>query len=267
MSFLNLESKTFVVFGVANRKSVAYEIACGLTQEGAKVIHVVQDSERQETARKILPEDTEIHICNVENEEEIRSVAKSIGENHPKIHGLVHSIAYANFEDGMKPFHETKKLHFLQTMDVSCFSLISICDAFQMYLDEKASVITISISTTEMTAESYGWMAPAKAALNSTVAFLAKSFSRFSQVRFNALCPGLLKTSASAGIPGYIDNYLYAEKCTLRGKALETKEVANTGLFLLSDASSGINAQHIVIDAGMRINYFDKNIIETVSRT
>ena len=83
-------------------------------------------------------------------------------------------------------------------------------------------------------------------------------------MRFNAVCPGLLKTSASAGIPGYVDNYLYAEKCTLRGAAIQTTEVAQAALFLLSNASSGINAQHLVIDAGMRLNYFDKEIVKPV---
>jgi enoyl-[acyl-carrier protein] reductase I len=114
-----------------------------------------------------------------------------------------------------------------------------------------------------MASENYGYMGPVKAALESTLAFLAKSFSSFSEVRFNAVCAGLLKTSASAGIPGYIDSYLYAEKATLRHKALETQEVADTALFLLSPRSSGINAQRIIVDAGMETNYFDKDIISS----
>jgi enoyl-[acyl-carrier protein] reductase I len=94
------------------------------------------------------------------------------------------------------------------------------------------------------------------------LAFLAKSFSNFSEVRFNAVAPGLLKTSASAGIPGYVDSYLYAERATLRGKAVQTGEVAAAVAFLLSPKSSGINTQRIVIDAGMEVNYFDHRLIE-----
>ncbi len=112
-----------------------------------------------------------------------------------------------------------------------------------------------------MAAENYGYMAPVKAALDSSVCFLAKSFSKFSTIRFNAVCPGLLKTSASAGIPGYIDSYLHAEKATLRNQAVQTSEVANTVAFLLSPRSSGINAQGLVIDAGMSINYFDEALV------
>jgi enoyl-[acyl-carrier protein] reductase I len=116
-----------------------------------------------------------------------------------------------------------------------------------------------------MASESYGFMAPVKAALDSSLVFLAKSFSRFSQVRFNAVGAGLLKTSASAGIPGYVDAYLFAEKAIPRGKGLKTQEAADTAVFLLSPRSSGINAQTIVVDAGMSTNYFDQSIIKKVA--
>jgi enoyl-[acyl-carrier protein] reductase I len=105
-------------------------------------------------------------------------------------------------------------------------------------------------------------MAPIKAALDSSLAFLAKSFSSFSRVRFNAVGPGLLKTSASAGIPGYVDSYLFAEQVMPRHRAVQTQEAANVAAFLLSPRSSGINAQTIVVDAGMSINYFDASIIQ-----
>ena len=127
-------------------------------------------------------------------------------------------------------------------------------------------MVTISISTTRMASENYGYMAPIKAALDSSLAFLAKSFSRFSQVRFNAVAPGLLKTSASAGIPGYVDSYLYAEQATLRKEAVRTEEVAHVAAFLLSPRSSGINAQRIVVDAGMSTNYFDADLIAAAMR-
>jgi enoyl-[acyl-carrier protein] reductase I len=109
-------------------------------------------------------------------------------------------------------------------------------------------------------------MAPIKAALDSSLAFLAKSFSRFSQVRFNAVSPSLLKTSASAGIPGYLDSYLYAEQVIPRKEAVETQEAANVAVFLLSPRSSGINAQSLVVDAGMSINYFDADVIKRAMR-
>jgi len=264
VSFLNLEGKTFCVIGIANRKSIAFHIAKGLEREGARVVHIVRSPPRRDSVRELLGPEAEILVCDVEFDDQIEELRRTIAQRHDTLHGLVHSVAFANFAEGMRPFHETSKRNFLQTVDISCYSLLALANAFKDLFDENASVITLSISTTEMAAESYGWMAPAKAALNSSVCFLAKSFSGFSRVRFNAICPSLLKTSASAGIPGYVDNYLYAEKCTLRGVALETPEVANAALFLLSGASSGINGQQIVLDAGMRLNYFDPNIVKSV---
>jgi enoyl-[acyl-carrier protein] reductase I len=261
MDFLGIEGKTFLIFGVANKKSVAFSISQVLTEAGAKVVYVVQSQEIKESVSRILP-GSDIYICNVEHEQEITKLAENVSENYPTLHGIVHSIAFANYGTRLKPFHETRKNDFLQSVDISCYSLISIANAFKDLLDKTASVVTISISTTRMAAEPYGWMAPVKAALDSTLCFLAKSFSAFSQVRFNSVNASLLKTSASAGIPGYLDYYLFAEQLTLRKKALETREVANTVAFLLSERSSGINAQGIVVDCGMSVNYFDKNIID-----
>jgi len=265
MDFLDIAGKTFLVFGVANKKSVAFFVSQVLSEAGAKVIHSVQSEAHKESISKLFP-GADVYICDVEREEEIAKVAENVSKKHPKLHGIVHSIAFANYEAGLKPFHETRKKDFMQSVDISCFSLISIANAFKDLLDEKASIVTISISATKIAAEPYGWMAPVKAALDSTLCFLAKSFSSFSQVRFNSVKAGLLKTSSSAGIPGYLDYYLYAEQLSLRKKAIETKEVANAVVFLLSDRSSGINAQSIIVDCGMSTNYFDKGLIDKAIR-
>ncbi len=261
MSFLGLTGKTFVVFGVANRRSVAYQAARILEEEGATVVYSVRSPERRETLGALL-EGREVHVCDVEHDDQIKSLAATVGKNHPKIHGVLHSLAFANYENFSGSFHEVKRADFLQCVSISCYSLIAIANAFKAYLDDRASVVTISISTTRMAVESYGYMAPAKAALESSLAFLAKSFSKTSQVRFNAVSAGLLKTSASAGIPGYVDKYMFAEQVTLRKQGLVTAEVANTAAFLLSDRSSGINTQGIVVDAGMSTNYFDNDIVK-----
>jgi enoyl-[acyl-carrier protein] reductase I len=265
MDFLDIADKTFLVFGVANKKSVAFSVGEVLSEAKANVIYSVRSAARKERVAKILP-DANIFVCDVEREQEIRKLAEDVSKKYLKIHGIVHSIAFANYEGGIKPFHETKRKDFLQSIDISCYSLIAIANAFKDLLDVKASVVTISISTTKMAAEPYGFMAPIKAALDSTLCFLAKSFSSFSQIRFNSVNAGLLKTSASAGIPGYLDYYLFSEQLTLRKKALTTKEVANTVAFLLSERSSGINAQGIVVDCGMSVNYFDKDIIKKATR-
>jgi enoyl-[acyl-carrier protein] reductase I len=259
--FLQLAGKTVLVMGVANRKSVAWQTAQVLQDVGADVVYAVRSEARREHVAKLVGK-APIYVCDVEKQNEIDSLRDAIARDGKTLHGLVHSIAFADYSAGWKPFHETPRAAFLQAVDISCYSLIAVTNALRDLFDkEQGSIVTISISTTRMAAENYGYMAPVKAALDSTVAFLAKSFSGFSKVRFNAVCPGLLKTSASAGIPGYVDSYLFAEQATLRKEAVQTEEVASAVAFLLSPRSSGINAQGLVIDAGMSINYFDKSIV------
>lgn len=265
MSFLQLTDKTILIFGLANRKSVAWHISRVLEEAGAKCVYVVQNEQIRETVAKMTG-DAEVFVCDVEHEDQIARLRDELTERKMRFDGLVHSIAFADFSEGMKPFHETPKRAFLQAVDISCFSLTALCNALKDLLAPDASVVTISISTTNMASESYGYMAPIKAALDSSLAFLAKSFSRFSRVRFNAVAPGLLKTSASAGIPGYVDAYLYAEQLIPRREAVRTEEVAAAAAFLLSPRSAGINAQRIVVDAGMSINYFDRELIERAMR-
>lgn len=265
MDFLGLSDKTIAVFGVANRKSVAWHIAQQLREVGANVLYVVRSDKRKDELTKLVS-DAPIFVCDVEDETQIAGLREEIGANHTSLDGLVHSIAFAEYEDGVKPFHETTKREFLRAVDISCYSFMALSNAFKDLLAPDASLVTISISTTKMASENYGYMAPVKAALDSSICFLAKSFSRFSNIRFNAVAPGLLKTSASAGIPGYVDSYLYAEKVIPRGRAVQTKEAASVALFLLSPRSSGINAQQIVVDAGMAINYFDRDLIADAMR-
>ena len=265
MSFLDLKDKNILVCGVANRKSVAYAIGQVLQEAGANVCYSVRSEKRKEELQALLGE-APIFVCDVEDEAQIRQLPADVSEKVSVLHGLVHSIAFADYQGGVKPFHETDKSQFLRAVDVSCFSLLALSNSLQSLLDPEASVVTISISTTRMASENYGFMGPVKAALDSSLAFLVKSFSRFSQVRFNAVAAGLLKTSASAGIPGYVDSYLFAEEVIPRKQALQTAEIANVAAFLLSSRSSGINAQSVVVDAAMSINYFDQDVIERTLR-
>jgi len=265
MDFLKLADKAILIFGVANRKSVAWHVGRTLIKAGARCVYVVRDEGVKRDTERLLA-GADVYTCNVEQEDEIARLRDELAARDEKFHGLVHSIAFADYSEGVKPFHETPKKAFLQAVDVSCFSLTAICNALKDLLDPDASVVTISISTTTMASENYGYMAPIKAALDSSLAFLAKSFSRFSRVRFNAVCPALLKTSASAGIPGYVDSYLYAEQVIPRKKAVRTEEAAHTVAFLLSPRSSGVNAQRIIVDAGMSINYFDRELVERAMR-
>ena len=265
MSLLNFEKKRFLVMGVANRKSVAWAITKSLEAEGAEVIHSVRSAERLESLQKLLGS-RKAYLCDVEYPEQIQALADEVGRTHGPINGIVHSIAFANYSEGFKPFHQTLRKDFLQATAISSFSLVEVANAFKSHLTDDASVVSIGISSTDVTAENYGYMAPIKAALEASSHNLAKSFSADTRVRFNTVNAGPLKTSASAGIPGYLESYLYAEKLTFRKQNLTTQEVANTAVFLLSPASSGINGQGLVVNAGMDRNYFDKQVVRLAMR-
>lgn len=264
--FLQLAGKTFLVFGVANRRSVAWFVARSLEEQGAKVIYSVRSEARRKSLETQLA-GKPAFICDVEQEGAVDCLAAEIAAaGHPPLAGIVHSIAFANYSEGFRPFHETNRGDFLQATAVSAFSLVEIARAFQTQLAPTASVVTIGISSLLVTPDNYGYMGPIKAALESAVRFLAKSFSIRSAVRFNSVGAGPLKTSASAGIPGYLESYLYAEKLTFRKKSLETQEVANCVLFLLSERSSGVNGTTLIVDAGLGSNYFDQEIIRLAMR-
>ena len=262
-NFLGIAGKTFLVTGFANRKSVAWHVAETLEQEGANIIYTVR-SQKRHTELLALKPGAEVIICDFEKAEEIHSLRTYLErKGNNSIQGVLHSMAFANYSEGLKPFHETSVKDYLQATQISSFSLVELANTCKAALQKDASIVTIGISSIDVTAENYGYMAPIKASLEANVRYLAKSFSSFSSVRFNSVNAGPLKTSASAGIPGYLKNYLFAEKLTFRKKALMTKEVANTAVFLLSNASSGINGQGIVVDAGMGFNYFDKEVVDS----
>lgn len=264
--FLQLSGKTFLVQGVANRKSVAWHVAKSLEEQGANVVYAVRSETRKKSLEALLA-GKPVFICDVEEEgAATRLAAEVAAAGFGPLQGLVHSIAFANYSEGFKAFHETKRKDFLQATSISAFSLVELANAFKPQLAKNASVVTIGISSLVVTPDNYGYMGPIKAALESCVRFLAKSFSADSEVRFNVIGAGPLKTSASAGIPGYLESYLYAEKLTFRKRNLSTQEVADPTLFLLSERSSGINGTTLVIDAGLGSNYFDKDIVRLAMR-
>ncbi|MEZ6017272.1 MAG: SDR family oxidoreductase [Planctomycetota bacterium] len=258
--WLGLAGKVVLVTGVKNKKSVAWHIVRDLEAAGAVPLLVVRNDERRAEIAK-LAGDRPVYTCDAREQESIDALAAALQRDGRHLHGFVHSIAFANYSEGMKAFHETNRADFLDATNVSAFSLIALSRALKPLLADDGAVVAISISTTTMASENYGYMAPVKAALDSAIVFLAKSFSATSKVRFNGVRAGLLKTSASAGIPGYVDSWLHAEKATLRKRGLDTAEVASTAVFLLSPRSSGINAQGLVVDAGMGSNFFDEGLL------
>jgi enoyl-[acyl-carrier protein] reductase I len=262
--FLKLQNKTFLITGVANKKSVATHVANILIQEGAKVLISIQKEEMRSSIEKLFPVGTALYVLDVQNQKDLLKLKEDFEKEQIKLDGFLHSLAFARMTEGkIPPFHETSEDNFMEAASISSFSFVKLSNHLKSFFKVGASCVAVSISSTKAT--SYGFLGPIKALLEACVPFLAKSFAE-SGIRFNAVCAGPLKTSASAGIPGYLENYLYAEQLILRKKALETSEVANTICFLLSPASSGINAERIVVDGGMNANYFDERIVHLATK-
>ena len=263
--FLGLEGRSLLITGLANKKSVAWHAGRVLREAGARLLWSVHTAERREQVRQkqLVPAGEPVLVCDLTRQPELDRLGEEVRGLAPALHGALHSVAFANYSAGVQPFHATRREDFLGAVDASCFSFVALAHALRPALAPDAALVTVSISTTRMAAQNYGYMAPIKAALDSAVVFLAKSLA---PVRVNAVCPGLLKTASSAGIPDYVPAYLYAEQATLRHRALETAEVGDTIAFLLSPRSSGINAQGLVLDAGMSTNYFDEQIVNKATR-
>ncbi len=254
---MNFKNKNILVAGISNKKSVAYSIAKSLEDLGSDLVLTTQHQEQFDFVKSAFPK-AKIYLCDVADTKSIKTLAEQL--KGIKLDGFVHSVAFARMNPEFT-FEQTPWDSFSEAIRISSFSLMEMCHYLRANFNSDASIVTLSISTTRAT--SYGFMGPIKALLNSTVDYIAKSFSTDTKVRCNSIGAGPLKTSASAGIPNYVDNYLFSEQVTLRHQALSTQEVANAALFLLSPISSGVNATQLTVDAGMSVNYFDEKIVKT----
>lgn len=252
-----LNNKTILIAGISNKKSIAYAIAKSLENLGTSLILTTQNQDQFDFVKISFPK-AKIYFCDVANSKSIIRLCLDLKDS--KLDGFVHSVAFARM-DPKQTFEETPWENFAEAIRISSYSLMEMCHHLRPLFNRDASIVTLSISTTRAT--SYGFMGPIKALLNSTVDYLAKSFSSDTKIRCNSIGAGPLKTSASAGIPNYVDNYLFSEQITLRHHALSTQEVANAALFLLSPISSGVNATQLTVDAGMSVNYFDEKIVKS----
>ncbi len=171
MSFLGLKGRSVLVLGVANKRSVAWAVGKSLEEEGARVIYSVRSDARRKSLQELLG-DRPVHVCDVEKDGALDALAAEVAAaGFAPIHGIVHSIAFANYSEGLQPFHATKRRDFLQAASVSAFSLVELARAFAPHLAKDASVVTIGISSLLVTPDNYGYMGPIKAALDSSARF------------------------------------------------------------------------------------------------
>jgi enoyl-[acyl-carrier protein] reductase I len=253
----NLEGRVAVVFGVANKRSIAWSIAQGLHAAGARLAITYQNERLEQEAKDLilsLP-GAEAFMCDVSSDEQIDRVFAEWKQRYGKIDVLVHSVAFAPADELKADFVNTTREGFRVAHDVSVYSLIAVCRAAAPLMTEGGSVITMTYYGAEKVVPHYNVMGVAKAALECTVRYLAHDLGR-KNIRVNAISAGPIKTLAARGISGLGDMLKsHAERAPLQ-RNVDVKEVGSTGVFLASEASSGITGETIYVDCGYNIMGF-----------
>jgi enoyl-[acyl-carrier protein] reductase I len=252
-----LEGRVAVVFGVANKRSIAWSIAQGLHHAGAKLAITYQNERMELEAKDLilsLP-GAEAFMCDVSNDAEIDRLFQQLKERYRKLDALVHSVAFAPAEELKGDFINTTREGFRVAHDVSVYSLIAVSRAAAPLMQDGGSIITMTYYGAEKVVPHYNVMAVAKAALECTVRYLAYDLGKH-KIRVNAISAGPIKTLAARGIAGLSDMLKsHAERAPLQ-RNVDVNEVGATGVFLASDASSGITGEVIHVDCGYNIMGF-----------
>jgi enoyl-[acyl-carrier protein] reductase I len=254
---VTLDGKVAAVFGVANKRSIAWGIAQRLQQAGAKLAIMYQNERVRLEAEDLITAlpGAEAFQCDVSDDDAIEHLFSELGARYGKLDVLVHSIAYAPPEALKNDFVSTSREAFRIAQDISVYSLIALTRAAAPMLNENASIMTMTYYGAEKVVPHYNVMGVAKAALEATVRYLSYDLGP-QKVRVNAISAGPIKTLAARGIAGFGEMLgAQAEKAPLR-RNVEIDEVARTALFLASDLSTGITGETIYVDCGYNVMGF-----------
>jgi len=253
----SLEGKNVVIFGVANKRSIAWSIALGLHNAGAKLAVTYQNERLEQEAKDLilsLP-GAEAFMCDVSDDAQIDELFRKLKDQYGRLHVLVHSVAFAPPDELKGDFVNTSREGFRVAHDVSVYSLIALARAAAPLMEGGGSIITMTYYGAEKVVPHYNVMGVAKAALECTVRYLAYDLGR-RKIRVNAISAGPIKTLAARGISGLGDMLKsHAERAPL-GRNVDVNEVGATGVFLACDASSGITGETIYVDCGYNIMGF-----------
>lgn len=253
----SLEGRNVVVFGVANKRSIAWAIAQQLQQAGANLAITYQNERLRAEAEDMIQAlpNSEAFQCDVSSDDEIAQLFDKLNARYGKLHALVHSVAYAPAEELKNAFHLTSREGFRIAHDVSVYSLIAVTRAAAPLMTEGGSVVTMSYFGAEKVVPNYNVMGVAKAALECTVRYLAWDLGP-RNIRVNAISAGPIKTLAARGISGLSDMLKsHADRSPLK-RNVDVDEVAATATFLCSNGGTGITGETIHVDCGYNIMGF-----------
>ncbi len=242
------------MFGVANKRSIAWAIAQQMQQAGAQLAITYQNERLKQEAADLIAElpNAQAFQCDVSRDEEIAQLFEQLKERYGKLDALVHSIAYAPAEDLKGDFADTSRDGFRIALDTSAYSLVALARAARPLMTEGGSIMTMTYYGSLRVIPRYNIMGVAKAALEASVRYLAYDLGK-NNIRVNAISAGPIKTLASRGISGFGDMLKeQAERAPLK-RNVDVNEVATTAVFLASDAGSGITGETLYVDGGYNI--------------
>src|SRR5216684_3510505 len=249
--------KTAVIFGLANKRSIAWAIAQKLHADGWQLAITYQNERLEQEAKDLitdLPRSAGF-MCDVSSDEQIAALFDQLKSRYGTLQGLVHSVAFAHAEDLKNEFVNTSREGFRVAHDISVYSLIAVTRAAVPLMTEGGGVVTLSYFGAEKVVPGYNVMGVAKASLEATVRYLANSVGA-AKIRVNAISAGPIKTLAARGVGDFslmLKNH--AEHAPLK-RNVDVKEVGDTALFLCSDLGSGITGETIYVDCGYNIMGF-----------
>ncbi len=249
-----LEGKKALIFGVANEKSIAYGIAQQFKAQGARLAFSYVNEAIQKRVEPISEElgGEFTFQCDVCSDEDVANSAAIVKEKWGDVDIIVHSVAFANREDLKKRYIETSREGFHLAMDVSAYSLVSLCSAYEPLLKPGSSVMAMTYLGATRAITNYNVMGVAKAALEASVRYLSSDLGA-KGIRINAVSAGPIKTLASSGISGFKSIFAHIEEKAPLGKNVTTEEVGKTAVYFASDLSSGVTGEVHFVDSGYNI--------------
>ena len=254
---MNETQKTAVIFGLANKRSIAWAIAQKLSDAGWRLAITYQNERMAQEAKDLVTElpGAEGFMCDVSFDQQIAKLFEELQTKYGVLHGVVHSVAYALAEDLKGEFVNTSREGFRVAHDVSVYSLIAVARAAAPLMTSGGGIITMTYYGAEKVVPKYNVMGVAKAALEATVRYLSSDLGP-KGIRVNAISAGPIKTLAARGI-SQLGEMLkwHAERAPLK-RNVDPAEVGGTAVFLLSDAASGITGETIYVDCGYNIMGF-----------
>ena len=250
-----LDGKTGIVFGVANKRSIAWAIAQAWAREGARLAFTYQGERVKENVAELagtFGADTLILPCDVTKDDEIAAVFKSVGEKFGKLNLLLHSVAFAPKEALEGEFVNTTRDAFLTAHNVSAYSLVALARAAAPLMTEGGSVVAMSYYGAEKVVPHYNVMGVAKAALEASTRYLAYDLGP-KKIRVNCISAGPVNTLAARGISGFMQMLKHYEEHAPLKRNILPDELGATGVFLASDGAAAITGQTLYVDCGYQI--------------